>query len=159
VDATPDDPVQLGSICRAGTTCGADRNLLDFNDATVDKEGRVLIGYADGCVAPACTAADAQKAPPYTMSRSSKGVITRQSGGKRMFAAFDPPAGPAAPAAPRVDQVGLGAASVQLKWSAPDDGGSAIIGYNVSRRSTLRPSPRSRSTTRPSSRTRTISTR
>ena len=32
-----------------GTTCGDDRNLLDFIDATVDKQGRVLVGYADGC--------------------------------------------------------------------------------------------------------------
>jgi hypothetical protein len=25
------------------------RNLLDFNDITVDKQGRVLVAHADGC--------------------------------------------------------------------------------------------------------------
>lgn len=136
VDTTPDDPVQIGSVCRAGTTCGEDRNLLDFNDATVDKDGRVIVGYADGCVAPVCTQANAAQAPPYTMSRSSKGVVARQSGGKRMFARFDPPAGPTAPAAPRVDQVGRTGTSgpVELKWSEPDNGGAPVNGYKVYRR-------------------------
>ena len=78
VDTTPNDPVQVGSICLAGTTCGADRNLLDFNDMTVDKFGRPLMAYADGCVAPACTTATAAGNPPYNSSRSSKGAIARQ---------------------------------------------------------------------------------
>ncbi len=55
VDATPTDPVQVGSICIAGTTCGADRNLLDFNDLTIDAQGRVVGAFADGCVAGAVT--------------------------------------------------------------------------------------------------------
>ncbi|HEY0077899.1 MAG TPA: PKD domain-containing protein [Pyrinomonadaceae bacterium] len=138
VDATPDDPVQVGSVCRAGTLCGNDRNLLDFNDATVDKEGRILIGYADGCVAPACTAATAAEPPPYDTSRSAKGVITRQSGGKRMFAQYDPdPADPSAPAAPRVDNVTRSAtgAGILIDWSEPDNGGSPISAYNVYRKS------------------------
>ena len=49
-NATPGDPVQRGTICSSGTTCGATRNLLDFMDATKDARGRVLVGYADGCV-------------------------------------------------------------------------------------------------------------
>ena len=36
-DATPNDPVQVGSICTGGTTCGDDRNLLDFIDVTIDE--------------------------------------------------------------------------------------------------------------------------
>jgi len=48
-DATPTDPVQRGSICTGGTTCGKDRNLLDFMDITLDGTGRVLVGYADAC--------------------------------------------------------------------------------------------------------------
>ena len=48
--ATPNDPVQRGSIGTAGTTGGADRNLLDFIDVTRDDHGRVLVGYADGCI-------------------------------------------------------------------------------------------------------------
>ena len=81
VDATPTDPVQRGSICLGGTTCGNDRNLLDFIDATVDKQGRVLVGYADGCVS-ACVNAGPN-------SFTAVGAIARQSTGKGLFAAFD----------------------------------------------------------------------
>ncbi|MEJ7629518.1 MAG: sialidase family protein [Nocardioidaceae bacterium] len=45
----PTDPVQRGSICTGGTTCGNNRNLLDFMDATLTKQGYVEVGYADGC--------------------------------------------------------------------------------------------------------------
>src|SRR6266571_8328216 len=84
VNATPSDPVQKGSICLGGLTCGSDRNLLDFNDMTIDREGRVLASYADGCVpALGCTA------PNYS-GRASKAAMIRQAGGRRMFAAFDP---------------------------------------------------------------------
>ncbi len=81
VDATPGDPVQRGSICLEGTTCGASRNLLDFMDVTVDAEGRVLVGFADGCVGT-CVAAGPN-------SGAAIGTIARQSGGSRLFAAFD----------------------------------------------------------------------
>jgi hypothetical protein len=81
VDATPTDPVQRGSICLQGTTCGNDRNLLDFIDDAVDSQGRVLVGYADGCVG-ACVSA-------LPNSFSAQGTIARQSTGKGLFAAFD----------------------------------------------------------------------
>jgi hypothetical protein len=81
VDATPSDPVQRGSICLGGTTCGNDRNLLDFIDATVDKQGRVLVGYADGCIGACVT-----RGPN---SFSAQGTIARQATGKGLFAAFD----------------------------------------------------------------------
>jgi len=81
VDATPGDPVQRGSICLDGTTCGASRNLLDFMDIGVDAEGRVLVGFADGCVG-ACVSAGPN-------SNTALGTIARQSGGPRLFAAFD----------------------------------------------------------------------
>jgi hypothetical protein len=81
VNATPGDPVQRGSICLQGTTCGAARNLLDFNDITLDAEGRVLAAFADGCVG-ACISG-----PPN--SGTDIGAIARQSGGKGLFAAFD----------------------------------------------------------------------
>jgi hypothetical protein len=79
--------VQKGAICLAGILCSSDnRNLLDFNDITVDSEGRALGAYADGCVAPpigGCSAAN-----NYT-GRLSKAAIVRQSDGRRLFAAFD----------------------------------------------------------------------
>jgi hypothetical protein len=129
VRVTPEnDPVQRGSICTGGTTCGADRNLLDFNDIGVDHEGRTLIAYADGCVG--CTS------PTGSDSRTDKASIARQSGGKRLFAAFDPnPAEPALPAAPRVDSVTKNQAGVvTVDWSEPDNGGSPLTGYKVYRR-------------------------
>lgn len=135
VNATGDDPVQIGSICTSGTTCGADRNLLDFNDIQVDKEGRVLAAYADGCVAPNCTGATAAGPPPFSASRSALASIIRQSGGRRLFAAYDQ-LEPAVPAAPRVDSVTQSSpgTTVHLKWSEPDNGGSPLTGYKVYRK-------------------------
>ncbi|MDQ6693953.1 MAG: S-layer homology domain-containing protein, partial [Chloroflexota bacterium] len=123
VDATPNDPVQRGSICTGGTTCGSDRNLLDFMDATVDREGRVLIGYADGCTGP-CVAG-----PPNSFS--ALGTIARQSGGKRLFAAYDP-SEPGLPGAPAITAT-LSLGAVYLNWQTPDNNGSPITGYNVFR--------------------------
>jgi hypothetical protein len=135
VNATGNDPVQIGSICTGGTTCGGDRNLLDFNDIQVDKEGRVLAAYADGCVAPTCSEETAASPPPYDLSRSALASIIRQSGGRRLFAAFDPnPAEPVAPAAPRLNTVTKTGDIVHLDWSEPDNGGSALTGYKVYRR-------------------------
>ncbi|MFN2531330.1 MAG: sialidase family protein [Pyrinomonadaceae bacterium] len=90
VNATPDDPVQKGSICLGGLTCGDDRNLLDFNDISLDRQGRIIAAYADGCVAPplgTCTA------PDY-IGRSEKAAIVRQASGRTLLAAFDPPPPP-----------------------------------------------------------------
>ncbi|HTG15307.1 MAG TPA: fibronectin type III domain-containing protein, partial [Blastocatellia bacterium] len=130
VDATPGDPVQIGSICTAGTTCGSgDRNLLDFNDITVDKEGRVLAAYADGCVAPGCL----ENPPsPSGSSRSAKATIIRQSGGRRLFAAFDP-IEPAVPAAPRLISATRDGSGVTVSWDEPDNSGSPLTGYKIYR--------------------------
>jgi hypothetical protein len=77
VNATPNDPVQRGSICSGGLGCQGDRNLLDFIDATVDKDGRVLVAYADGCTG-ACVNA-------FPNSFTKKASIARQSAGPRLF--------------------------------------------------------------------------
>jgi len=87
-NATGSDPVQRGSICTGGTTCGKDRNLLDFIDATIDPAGRVLVGYADGCTA-ACVTTTAPVATT-TGYRDALATISRQSSGLRMYAAADP---------------------------------------------------------------------
>lgn len=81
-NATPTDPVQRGTICNAGTLCGSTRNLLDFMDATTDAQGRVLVGYADGCIGP-CVAGGAN-------SGTDVGTIARQATGKGVYAEFDP---------------------------------------------------------------------
>ncbi|MEO7725320.1 MAG: hypothetical protein ABIU29_11655, partial [Chthoniobacterales bacterium] len=56
VNATPNDPVQsmTGIWQQGGSGENGNRNLLDFNEITVDDKGRVLYGYSDGCVTPAC---------------------------------------------------------------------------------------------------------
>ncbi len=128
VDATPNDPVQIGAICTNGLLCsGGDRNLLDFNDIQVDREGRAVAAYADGCVAPGCNASS-----PSSASRSAKASILRQSGGRRLFAAFDP-LEPAVPGAPKLVSATRLAAGVQLQWLEPDNGGSPLTAYNISR--------------------------
>ncbi len=122
-NVTPGDPIQRGGICGSGTC----RNLLDFFDATIDREGRVVVGYEDGCTGPCVQSA------PNTFS--SKGVIARQSGGRRMFAQYDP-AVPGVPGAPQVTATKDSSASalVHLAWLAPDDGGAPINAYNIYRR-------------------------
>jgi hypothetical protein len=80
-DATPTDPVQRGPICTAGTSCGADRNLLDFMDITMDSQGRVLVGYADGC-----TGACATGGPENYDGLAS---MARQASGNTLLGAYD----------------------------------------------------------------------
>jgi len=75
-DATPTDPVQRGPICTRGTTCLAGRNLLDFNDITLDRSGHVLVALADG----ALTAKD-----DYTKGLA-KATVVRQVGGPSLYA-------------------------------------------------------------------------
>jgi PKD repeat protein len=129
IDQTPNDPVQIGNICLLGTGCSGGRNLLDFNGIDVDSEGRVLVAYADGCLPANCNPAQT------TQSTSSKGTIARQSGGRRLFSAFDP-AEPAVPAAPQLlsaARVSNPAPGVLVSWLEPDNGGSPVTGYNIYR--------------------------
>ena len=83
VDATPTDPVQRGCIWNngGGNPC---RNLLDFNDITLDKTGRVLVGYAKGCVG-ACVSSTL--VADNTLVKV--GAIVRQQSGRGLFAAYD----------------------------------------------------------------------
>jgi|GEM_PF-2240562 len=83
IDATPTDPVQRGCIWMQGGSNPC-RNLLDFMGAAVDNKGRVLVGYADGCIN--CSSPGG--------SRSKKATIARQVNGRRMFAEFDPQSDP-----------------------------------------------------------------
>jgi hypothetical protein len=81
VDDTPTDPVQIGSICTGGTTCGNDRNLLDFIGSTIDKQGRVQVGYADGCTGT-CPSTGVNNFDAYA-------TIARQYAGNTLFSAYD----------------------------------------------------------------------
>lgn len=79
------DPVQRGTICMAGISCGADRNLLDFNDMTLDTYGTVLYAFADGCISATCTGASGTAAD----SRAAAGRIARQTSGDTLYSAWD----------------------------------------------------------------------
>jgi hypothetical protein len=80
------DPVQRGWMCASGTTCNSGRNLLDFMDANITTDGRVVVGYADGCIA-AC----AQPSGTQQQSTASYATIAYQSSGKGLLAAYDTP--------------------------------------------------------------------
>jgi hypothetical protein len=135
VNATPNDPVQRGVVCTNGTACpDGTRNLLDFNDLTVDKQGRVLAAYADGCITADCIRGVDRNGDGRLDSNDNdftdKATIIRQIGGKRLFAAFDPAT--ATPSAPLLVATKDGDA-VNLAWSIPDDSGSPITGYRLYR--------------------------
>jgi hypothetical protein len=93
VDATPSNPVQLGVICTQGTLCpSGTRNLLDFNDITVDKAGRVFAAYTKGCTTAACIAAGNNPNASHTRldnNQGTKAVIIRQSTGLGLFKSQD----------------------------------------------------------------------
>lgn len=89
-DATPNDPVQRGTICTGGTTCGSDRNLLDFIGATIDSHGRVEVGYADGCIKTCVTNSTESAANGPADAQAAYATIARQSSGMTLFSAYDP---------------------------------------------------------------------
>jgi hypothetical protein len=79
VNATPGEIVQRGCIDLRGCS---QRNLLDFNDIAVDRQGRVHVAWADGC--PRVCEQGAAYDPDWHTA-----VISRQSGGKGLFRAYD----------------------------------------------------------------------
>ncbi len=129
-DATPNDPVQRGCIWTGG---GANicRNLLDFFDVTIDKQGRVQVGYDDGCLGTCAQSAAAATGNGY----AATAAIARQSSGRRLLAAFDPPSpltATSVPGMPHISTRRVGSV-VHLTWSEADTGNSQIIAYQVSR--------------------------
>lgn len=126
-DATPNDPVQRNGIHLGGGS-PPHRNLLDFIGIDIDKQGRILVAYADGCTGPGCVqGTGTSTGNAYT----EIAAIARQTGGRRMFAGNDP-AEPTVPGAPLLT-VGRDGGVAKLTWSEADNGGSAITNYAVSR--------------------------
>ena len=62
------------------------RNMLDFMGVDVDKRGRVLVGYNDGCAGAECSQAPATATGN---SYTALAAIARQTGGRGLFAAHD----------------------------------------------------------------------
>jgi hypothetical protein len=94
VDTTPDKPMQRGCIDMQGLAPGSpktnvcgQRNLLDFNDITVDRLGRVLVAYGDGCIGKCAT-------NPKSASSGAKDMVMRQTTGVGLYAKYDPGFGP-----------------------------------------------------------------
>jgi hypothetical protein len=130
-DATPNAPIQRGCIWMHGAA-NICRNLLDFFDITVDREGRVEVGYVNGCAGGNCAqASSSATGNAYTATAT----IARQSSGRRLVAAFDPPNAMNARSAPGMPSVTTRRVGnvVHLGWSEGDTGNSAILNYKIMR--------------------------
>jgi hypothetical protein len=133
-DVTPSLPMQRSGILRGG---GADivRNLLDFFDITIDREGRILVGYVNGCSGGNC----AQGVPTaHGNAYTATATIARQSSGRRLIAAFDPRrplTATSVPGMPSVTQRRTGSV-VHLAWNEADTGNLPITSYNILRGTT-----------------------
>jgi hypothetical protein len=100
VDATPTAPVQRGCIefdgnCPSSRGSNDQRNLLDFNDLTIDAQGRILAAYTDGCQPDLGPPVNHGKC--HTDATRLSGLdpeiegpaVARQSCGRGLLAAFD----------------------------------------------------------------------
>ncbi len=130
VDATPNDPMQRGCIWLGGGS-NICRNMLDFMGVDVDKRGRVLVGYNDGCAGAECSQAPATA---VGNSYTALAAIARQTGGKGLFAANDAlfPNAPTVPGVPFVTALRNGGV-VRLAWSQSNNGGSPVTSYTIKR--------------------------
>jgi hypothetical protein len=83
-----DDPVQVGSICLNSGDCrdigGSNRNLLDFNDLHIDREGRVYVAFADGCTGECATNENATAQD----SRDGRGSVYYLASGPSLYQDF-----------------------------------------------------------------------
>lgn len=125
VNATPNDPVQSRTGVWQQGGGSQDRNLLDFNEITLDDQGRVLYGFSDGCVGPACI--DGNGTNDFTGWMR----VARQVGGRSLLAEYDP-------VEPRVPNRAClsgtrDPSAAHLSWKAPDNGGSDVSNYLVYR--------------------------
>ena len=83
-----DDPVQVGAICLNSGDCrdigGSNRNLLDFNDLHIDREGRVYVAYADGCTGECASNENATAED----SRDGRGSVQYLASGPSLYVDF-----------------------------------------------------------------------
>jgi PKD repeat protein len=102
------------------------RNLLDFNEVTMDDRGRVLFGYDDGCVTERCISSGGAENDFVAHWR-----VARQYGGNPLLSAHDP-VEPALPQAPYLDGTRT-QLKTELNWRPPNDGGAEITEYRIFR--------------------------
>lgn len=140
LDPGAPNPVQQGVICTGGTLCPEGppdtRNLLDFNEMTVDARGRILTVYADGCgIEHPCHNINDNSGTRVQNQGIARLTIIRQRGGMRLFSSFEPE-GPAPPSLSPPVQIKQEKTGFALKWATPDDNGSPILRYRIYRGST-----------------------
>ena len=129
VNATPNDPVQSMTGIWQGGGSNLQRNLLDFNEITVDDKGRALYGYSDGCVSSGCVGGTGPNDFVAYMR------VARQSGGKTLFESNDANTDTigALPPKPACLSGKRDVTAAYLSWKAPDNGGADITGYKIFR--------------------------
>ena len=110
VDTTPGKPVHRGCIDNQGIAPGSpknnvcsNRNMLDFNDITVDSTGRVLVAITRTCTRTCLTTKPDNKG---SSSTDVQDEVVRQSAGLGLYAAHDGEIAGAPPA--NVPEVPLG---------------------------------------------------
>ena len=133
-DATPNAPMQRSGLLRGG---GANitRNLLDFYDMTIDNQGRVIVGYVNGCEGGPCE----QAGPNATGNAyTTTATIARQSSGRRLIGDNNLIPTTSKPGMPLLTQRRVGNV-VHLLWSEADAGNLMINNYQIIRRSDTNP--------------------
>jgi hypothetical protein len=146
VNATPNDPVQnhTGVWQQGGSGENGDRNLLDFNEITIDDKGRVLYGYSDGCHTLSCIQGDnlgnrprpnPDVDPGPYLERGAFMRVARQTGGKTLLASYDVNTDTTVATAPKPAcfSATRDCSAAHLSWKAPDNGGADITGYSILR--------------------------
>ena len=128
-NVSPNDPVQgKGGVWQQGGSA-ENRNLLDFNEITIDNKGRPVFGFSDGCVGDCVQNPDNNTFVAHMR-------MARQSGGRTLFASQDAfNDGPNAPIAPKAPCLS-GTRDINgshLRWVAPDNGGADIVYYKIFR--------------------------
>jgi len=133
-DVTPQMPMQRMGLLRGGGG-PVDRNLLDFFDVTIDRDGRVQVGYVNGCSGGACSQAPVNPDGSTTVTGNAytaTASIARQSSGRRMIAAQDPTSSTSVPGMPFITETRIGNV-VKLAWNEADSGNSMINNYQILR--------------------------
>jgi hypothetical protein len=133
------NPAQQGVVCLSGTTCPGPptipvdtRNLLDFNEISVDATGRIVAVYADGCnFDHPCININNNTLDRTQNQGVARITIIRQRGGSRLFREFDA-GSPAAPASPFVEATSQVKGN-ELLWGTPDDHRSPLLRYKIYR--------------------------
>jgi hypothetical protein len=120
-DVTPSLPMQRMGLLRGGGG-PVDRNLLDFFDITIDKDGRVVVGYVNGCSGGDCSQAPVNPDGSTTVTGntySATATIARQSSGRRLSGTQ--PSAISVPGMPFITERRVGPV-VHLAWNEADPG-------------------------------------